>query len=297
MNCTCGLSPPGPGGDRDPGQGGDRAGDGPRRGEDPLGAHALGQRRFLVERGRPHGQTERGEAEEGEERRQHDQGEPDGPEVGDRMKTSPTWIVSTPHGSPRLWASKPQMSVTTSWMMKSIPMVIMISANGGRPTMRRRINRSTTRPTERGDGHGQHHGRHERQAPRGAEVVGEVGADHHEAALGEVDDAGGLEDDHEARGPPAAYLEPEGDAAHDELQELGHVAPPWYIDSINELNSSVMALRLTFCVAVTSPSSWSSSLGSRRNALMVSTWARSALASATALAMSSTTSALEVRSA
>src|SRR3546814_12623496 len=64
-------------------------------------------------------------------------------------------------------------------------------------------------------------GDEERQVPRLAEVVGEVGADEHEAALGEVDDAGRLVDDHEAEGDEGV-LRAERDALEDELEELGH---------------------------------------------------------------------------
>src|SRR3546814_2586422 len=88
-------------------------------------------------------------------------------------------------------------------------------------------------------------GDEERQVPRLAEVVGEVGADEHEAALGEVDDAGRLVDDHEAEGDEGV-LRAERDALEDELEELGHRS----IASMSSLHCSDSAARFTFGVAV-----------------------------------------------
>ena len=63
------------------------------------------------------------------------------------ITTPPTSTVATPHGSSRLSASKPQIVVTTCSMMNSRPIVIMITANTGWPTMRRSTRRSTPAPT------------------------------------------------------------------------------------------------------------------------------------------------------
>ena len=57
-----------------------------------------------------------------------------------------------------------------------------------------------------------------------------------------------------------------------------------------------MAERLSFCVAVSSPSSWSSSLGSRRNLRMFSTRANFSFVRSTSLRMSSMISGFSVRS-
>ena len=69
-----------------------------------------------------------------------------------------------------------------------------------------------------------------------------------------------------------------------------------YIDSTRSSKTSAMAERLTFWVAVSSPSSWSSSLGSSRNALICSTWANRSLTVVTMPSTSSTTSGFSDRS-
>ena len=63
----------------------------------------------------------------------------------------PTFTVATPHGSLRLSASKPQIAVTTCSMMNSRPIVTMITANVGSPTMWRRTVRSIAAPISAAD--------------------------------------------------------------------------------------------------------------------------------------------------
>ncbi len=63
------------------------------------------------------------------------------------MTTSPTRTVSTPHGSPRFSASKPQIAVMTCSMMNSRPIVIMITANTGWPTIAAQHVRSIAAPS------------------------------------------------------------------------------------------------------------------------------------------------------
>ena len=63
------------------------------------------------------------------------------------MTTSPALNVSTPHGSARFSESKPQIDVMTCSMMNSRPIVIMITAKTGWPTIRRSTMRSVAAPT------------------------------------------------------------------------------------------------------------------------------------------------------
>src|SRR5690606_2862738 len=86
-----------------------------------------------------------------------------------------------------------------------------------------------------------------------------------------------------------------GGARHlSEDQEIGCHEP--YISAIRSPNMSSMALRFTFCVAVSSPSSWSSSLGRRRNLRMFSTRANLSLVASTTPLISSITSGFSDRS-
>src|SRR5690606_8347088 len=84
----------------------------------------------------------------------------------------------------------------------------------------------------------------------------------------------------------------QGRALEQQLEELGHR----YIASMTSWNSREMADRLTFWVAVSSPSSSSSSLCMSVKRFTVSTWARCSLASSTTPWISSTTSGFSVRS-
>src|SRR5690606_20444791 len=111
---------------------------------------------------------------------------------------------------------------------------------------------------------------------------------------GEVDDLGRFEDEDEPEGDEGVHRperqrfqggdgddvavgrdlvdqeDPERDRrdAADPMARLRHVEP-WpghqYNDSTKSPNSSIIALLLSFWVAVSSPSSWSSSFGSRAN--------------------------------
>src|SRR5690606_16411757 len=78
-----------------------------------------------------------------------------------------------------------------------------------------------------------------------------------------------------------------------EQRTTAHVYSP----SIRGPKAFSIARRFTFWVAVTSPSSCSSSLGSSAKRLICSTWARSAFTSATTSPIRSCTSGLLDRSA
>src|SRR5690606_26125753 len=115
------------------------------------------------------------------------------------------------------------------------------------------------------------------------EVADQDRAGQHERRLGEADDLHRLVDDHEAereqrvdRAVAQAHA-PRG-------EELVHAVPPSassaptravtrspYISCTRWWKARSIAERLTFCVAVSSPSSWSSSLGSIRKSLICST--------------------------
>jgi hypothetical protein len=69
-----------------------------------------------------------------------------------------------------------------------------------------------------------------------------------------------------------------------------------YMSSMRCPNMSFSELRLTFCVAVSSPSSWSSSLGIMRNLRICSTRAKRSLVCATMPWTSLSTSGFSVRS-
>ena len=79
-------------------------------------------------------------------------------------------------------------------------------------------------------------------------------------------------------------------------QILGDVESPLerrrhrYIDSTSSPNPSIIELRFSFCVAVSSPSSWSSSFGIKRNLRMFSTRANRSLVCLTTSPISSMTS-------
>src|SRR5690606_9755302 len=117
-----------------------------------------------------------------------------------------------------------------------------------------------------------------------------------ECRLSEADHTHGLVDDHEAEGHQGvgrAGAEADADGG----EELGHHSPARaYMSSTRSWNIASMARRFTFWVAVSSPSSWSSSLGSIAKALICSTVLCRALTSLTTESTSSRTSGFSARS-
>jgi hypothetical protein len=90
----------------------------------------------------------------------------------------------------------------------------------------------------------------------------EEGAETGQSSVGEVQDLGGLEDDHEAHGEQGVYgsereeidQQPAG-GRRPHLSEDHRLDHDEYISLISSLNMLSMALRFTFWVAVSSPSS------------------------------------------
>ena len=138
--------------------------------------------------------------------------------------TSPARTVSTPHGSARLRLSKPQIAVIACSMMNSRPIVIMITANTGSPTILRSTVRSRPAPNDRRAQDREQDRERERQPGGVGERVREVGAERHQRALREVDDAGGAVDDHEPE-RHERVAGPEREPVEAQLQELRHRAP------------------------------------------------------------------------
>src|SRR5690606_26862578 len=124
-----------------------------------------------------------------------------------------------------------------------------------------------------------------------------------QGAVGEVEDLGRLEDDHEAHRqqridrPQRQEVDQQPTGGRGprlgETERLDHDES---ISLIRSENICSMAFRLTFWVAVSSPSSWSSSLGSKRNFRMFSTRANFLFVSSTTFWMSSITSGFSDRS-
>ena len=232
-------------GQHHPGDGGDGRGDGPGQGEHPPGADALGHGRLLVEGGGPHGHAHARVAEEDEEGGQGGRGQQDGPQVllgqvqpahGDLLdapRIAQVELVEAPDGRDRLLEDEQQADRhhdhregrLTDHAAQDDPL-------GGRAD-------------QAADGHGHGDSQIEGHVPRVVGVVGQVGAQDDEAALGEVDHPRRLVDDDEAQGHQGVEG-PEGEAGEAELQEVGHP----YIASMRSENSRAMAARLTFWVAV-----------------------------------------------
>src|SRR5262249_42938822 len=96
-------------------------------------------------------------------------------------------------------------------------------------------------------------------------LVDEEGAEHHEPALREVDDAC-RPIDHDEAERDERVDRPEGQAVLEQVEELRHEA---YILSMRSRNCSAACCRRTFCVAVRAPVS-SRSTGMRSKARICS---------------------------
>ena len=142
-----GESAAGPAASVTPGERGQPGRDRPRDREHAPGADALGERGLLVEGGGAHRHAQRRRS--GRRRRSPATTAAAMPSVHrsrTASTTSPTFTVSTPHGSARLRLSKPQIAVIACSMMNSRPIVIMITANTGSPTIWRSTVRSSAAP-------------------------------------------------------------------------------------------------------------------------------------------------------
>ena len=107
----------------------------------------------------------------------------------------------------------------------STPMVMMAAAMIERGATGRTNSRSTTSGDDDGHGDAEQQGDDERVLVDGAEPGREVGADHQQAAVGEVHDLGGPEHDDEPEGEQRVDGAECG-PAHEQLQQLVHQCLP-----------------------------------------------------------------------
>ena len=201
---TLGVTGSGAGAERDSGQGGDTAGDRPRQGEHPAYADAPGERRLLVDTPSPASRRRCGRT--GRTRRSRAARQRRGPSAQRSFTartTPPALTVLMPHGSPRSSASKPQMLGDDLLEQEQ-------QADRDHDHAEHRLADHAAQQQalyddadERTARHGHDAAPTRRAVPTCGGNCKQVGAERHEAALGEVDDAGGLVDDHEAQAPPA----------------------------------------------------------------------------------------------
>ena len=241
-----------------------------------------------------------------------------------------------PTGSPSYAVVDATASVPTVRSTASRPSVMTAIENSGSPIIGRMTSRSMTRPKHGQRRRRPRRRREpddivvvaepsSRDAPVDEQHETEPRADQGDRALGEVDGLCRLEDEHEAerdervdRRPGRAPDERLDEAVESRQPMISGSPPPWprrgesgaRCDRRSPMVAGVIgtstrrarrtarciALRFTFCVAVSSPSSWSSSLGIIRNFLICSTVANRSLVSLTIPWISSRTSGFSDRS-
>ena len=103
----------------------------------------------------------------------------------------------------KLNGSEPQIKIVRPRRITARPTVTMTIANGGSPSIGRMKMRSSARPSAIADRDRDDDERQEGQAERVGEAEGDIGGQHHQFALGEIDDAGRLVDQREAHGDEA----------------------------------------------------------------------------------------------